>query len=502
MNTLRSNVLSNFASKAVQALGMLLFTPMYLRILGLEAVGLIGLWTTVRSFLTLLDFGMSTTLNREIAAARASEAEGGGHWNSVRTLEAISWSIALAAGLLFAILAPWTAHNWLQLTTTRPQSAIVALIFLGCAASFQLPTILYQGGLTGMERQVSMNGVIVVCSLARDVGSIVVLHLFPPTVVTFFFWQALISAAQCLAQRFMLTRALPTPAVKPRVDFSLISGFGGFMAGTGLISVTIMFVGLSDRIVLTKMVPMALFGVYSLAQTAAGSILILVSPLTTAAFPRFVALLVNEHSDRLEGLYHEFSQLVAVAIYPLASILVAFSGPALFAWTGRADYASEGHVVLSLVALATGLNSLLYLPLQLQLAARWTNLTLLTNAISAVLYVPILVLLTKRYGIVGAGIGLVLLMVGQLAIVPVVMHRRLLKGARTRWYLRDVLVPLLPSLSVGILSTFVFQVPSSRMGIVGTLFLLWILLIGATLACAPLALRRVRSIVQRSGYGV
>lgn len=502
MNTLRSNIVSNFASKAVLALGMLVFTPIYLKILGIEAVGLVGLWMTVRSFLTLLDFGMSTTLNREIAAARANGSHVGQLWNSLRTLEAISWSIALSAGLLFMVIAPWTGSHWLNLTTTSPGVVAAALVFLGWAAAFQLPTILYQGGLTGLERQVSMNRVIIACSLVRDIGAILILRVFPPTIVTFFLWQAFVSGVQCLAQGVLLRRALPAAQEKARVDFGLLRSFGKFTAGTGLISVTVMFLGLADRVVLTKVVPLAMFGVYSLVQTAAGAILILVSPMTTAAFPRFVNLFVNDRIDALTDLYHEFSQLIAIAVFPVASTLIAFSGPVLFAWTGKLDIAEHGRATLALVALATGLNALLYLPLQAQLASQWTKLTLIANAVSVIMYVPLMVVLASRFGIVGAGISLVCLMAGQLLIIPAVMHRRLLKGAGVDWYLRDLLLPALPSVIFGTLAGPTLRFPASRVGTLGVLFTYWLLLVVLTAACSPLALRRIRSLAVRRGYAV
>ena len=497
MNTLRSNILSNFASKAVLALGMLVFTPIYLHLLGLEAYGLIGFWATARGFLTLLDFGMSTTLNREIAAARASQANVGHLWNTLRTLEAVSWTLALGTGLVFALLAPWAGHHWLNLGTLPVESAVTALMFLSCAASFQLPTILYQGGLTGLERQVSMNSVIVVCSLVRDLGAIAVLHLFPTTVVTFFAWQALVSAGQCFAQRIVLARALPAATNKPRFDSGRLNELGKFTAGTGLISLTVMFIGLADGILLPRFVSLDLYGTFSLCQVAAGAILILVSPMTTAAFPRFVALVVKDQPVQWAEMYHEFAQLIAVAIFPLAAVLVGFSSSVLFVWTGSTDVARRGHVALATIALATAFNALLYLPLQAQYAARWTSLTLTANAVSVVLFIPTIVLLASNYGIEGASYALLALMVGQFCVIPPLMFRRILRGAGVRWYLNDVLVPVFPSLVLGLTARLALRLPESRIALASALLVLWIVLVAVTLVCTPLALGRVRALAAR-----
>ena len=50
------------------------FVPVYISYLGIEAYGLIGLFATLQAWLSLLDLGLSPTLNREMARLR-----GGAH---------------------------------------------------------------------------------------------------------------------------------------------------------------------------------------------------------------------------------------------------------------------------------------------------------------------------------------------------------------------------------------------------------------------------------------
>src|SRR5262249_61763233 len=43
------------------------FAPLYIKYLGVEAYGLIGIFAVLQAWLTLLDMGMTPTLNREVA---------------------------------------------------------------------------------------------------------------------------------------------------------------------------------------------------------------------------------------------------------------------------------------------------------------------------------------------------------------------------------------------------------------------------------------------------
>ena len=63
----RRNVLASFAGKMLTALLSLAFTPLFSRLLGMEAYGLIGFSITLNAALNLLDMGFSATMNREMA---------------------------------------------------------------------------------------------------------------------------------------------------------------------------------------------------------------------------------------------------------------------------------------------------------------------------------------------------------------------------------------------------------------------------------------------------
>ncbi len=45
----------------------LAFVPVYIKLLGIEAYGLIGFFLTLVAILSLLDLGLGTTLNRRLA---------------------------------------------------------------------------------------------------------------------------------------------------------------------------------------------------------------------------------------------------------------------------------------------------------------------------------------------------------------------------------------------------------------------------------------------------
>ena len=64
---MNKNIIANIANKAWGFLSILLFTPLYIKFLGVEAYGLIGFYSTLLAMLAFADMGFTATLTRETA---------------------------------------------------------------------------------------------------------------------------------------------------------------------------------------------------------------------------------------------------------------------------------------------------------------------------------------------------------------------------------------------------------------------------------------------------
>ena len=118
-SVVKRNIATNVIGGGWTILLNLLAIPVQIRILGAEAYGLIGFVTSLQSILVLFDFGIPTTLVREVARDtspdhRASHA-------LICTSSTIYWVVA--AVLVLAILAGagWIARHWLIVETLTPE---------------------------------------------------------------------------------------------------------------------------------------------------------------------------------------------------------------------------------------------------------------------------------------------------------------------------------------------------------------------------------------------
>jgi O-antigen/teichoic acid export membrane protein len=159
-------------------------------------------------------------------------------------------------------------------------------------------------------------------------------------------------------------------------------------------------------------------------------------------------------------------------------------------WTGDPQTAAQSRLLVPLLYAGAAIWSLGGVSNALQIAAGWPHFALYTNLFALVTIVPFSYFLTSRVGAVGAAGMWLLTSTLQLLVPPALLHRRVLKGERMRWYLVDLGLPVAVAAVVGAVSQAFEVMPHSRAVIASNLVLLWGIASAAVLAVCP-ELRRI-----------
>src|SRR5439155_11966103 len=129
---------------------VIILTPAYLRVLGVEAYGLIGAFIAFQTVALLFDFGLGLTLNRQLATLSAAvEKNTQEIRDTVRTFESIYWLIGALIGAAVATAAPVIAQSWFHSSAGLAAESVTAVALMGVAIGAQFPSALYLGGLLG-----------------------------------------------------------------------------------------------------------------------------------------------------------------------------------------------------------------------------------------------------------------------------------------------------------------------------------------------------------------
>lgn len=424
------------------------FIPLYIKFMGIESYGLVGFFTTLQAVFLLLDLGLTTTLNREIARYSALSEKSQDMRDLVRTLEIIYWGLAFCIGAVVLILSPFIARGWVKADTLSVEVVQKSVMLMGLVMAFQWPLGFYSGGLLGLQKQVLFNILNAVWYTLRFAGGVLVLWLISPTILAFFEWQIVVSVISTGLMALALWRNLPVSHERARFRVSIWRSIWRFAAGMSGISIMVLLLTQLDKIILSKMLSLELFGYYTLAWTIANGLTTLTSSIFTTVFPGFSQRVAVGDVEGLRNLYHRSCQLMSVVILPVAVLVALFAQEILVMWIRNPVIVANTHMLVSLLIIGTALNGLMTLPYALQLAHGWTSLAFYTNVISVIVLIPLLVVATLCYQAIGAAAIWILLNSGYVFIQLQIMHWRLLKGEQWRWYFDDVGLPLIAAMGM------------------------------------------------------
>jgi O-antigen/teichoic acid export membrane protein len=441
------NLIANFVGRGWAGLMALLFVPLYIKFMGIEAYGLVGVFVTLQVFVSLFDLGLNATVNRELARSSSDPDRLGDMRDLVRTLEVIYWAVALLIGALVGASADWLATRWIQPRELSSATVEQAIVIMGVVLCLQWPFAFYSGGLLGLQRQVAYNAILAGAATLRAVGAVLVIWLVSPTIQAFFAWQIVASALQTVLAAGALWHFLKMPDHVPAFRRELLRGVYRFSGGVAAISVVTLFLTQTDKLVLSKLLSLDAFGYYTLASTVSGTLYILITPVFSTFFPVF-AQSVARDGEGLRALYHRASQLMSVVVLPAALVLAFFAKELLLIWTRNPTTAERTHAIVAILVLGSALNGLMNVPYALQLAYGWTRLTLYSNIVALLVLVPSMLLAVVRFGPVGAATMWLVLNAGYVLITLPIMHRRILSGELRQWFAQDVGLPFAAALIV------------------------------------------------------
>lgn len=449
--SLKRNVIANYIGQGWAALMGMAFVPLYIKYLGMEAYGLIGVFAILQAWLTLLDMGMTPTLNREMA-----RFTGGAHTASsirdlLRSIEIIALGIAALVGLSILAASGWLASNWLRVENLSIDTVSQAFAIMGGVTALRFVESIYRSAIIGLQRQVMYNVVNSVLVTLRGLGAVGILMWVSSTIEAFFIWQGAVSIITLGMLASVTYRSIPKAERGGRFSMSALRGIGRFAGGMMGITFLAILLTQVDKILLSKLLTLSEYGYYALASVVAATLYLFPSPIMQAWFPRLTELHVNNHQAEFIKKYHQGAQLVSVFMGSAAMIIIVFAELIMQLWTHDDELAKRSATLLSLLAFGNLLNGLMWMPYQTQLAHGWTSFAIWVNIVAVAVIVPTIFWVTPRYGAEGVAWVWVCLNAGYVLISAHFMFRKILISEKWRWYGQDVFQPLVLAASIALL---------------------------------------------------
>ena len=455
------NIVANFIGQLWISGINLLFIPLYIKYLGIESYGLIGILAVLQAWLALLDMGMTPALSREVARYT------GGAYNlqSINDILKSIVTIAIVIGFLVSLgiflSSSWLAIHWLKVEKIPLSKVASAFTIMGVVTGLRFIESIYRNVVVGLQKQVLLNLVTGILETIRCIGAIVILVYVSPTINAFFIWQGLISLITVFIFAIIARKMIPSPPMPSKFSFKVLRGIKDFAFGIMMITILSLLLTQIDKMLLSHFLTLEQFGNYSLAFVVANSIMRVSGPVTAAVYPYLTSLHTKGDMDKLVDTYHNSSQILSVLIGSIAVFLIVYSDVILKLWTKNPALAEKIAPLVSIMTIGVLLNGLMQLPGLLQYVYNWTGLTIRINIVAICLIIPALLFIVPRYGAMGAAIIWVILNFGYITLGIYFMHKKILKGEKWRWYIDDIIKPIFSALTVVLLTRKFFTYDSS-----------------------------------------
>lgn len=463
--SLKVNILANYAGHVYVTLINLVMVPLYLRYMGAEAYGLVGFFAMLQMWFQLLDIGLTPTMARETARYLGGATDVLSLRRLMRALEGIFFASAVLGALIIISSSHVIAADWLKARTLPLDEVRQAILLMALLVALRWICGLYRGVISGMEQQVWLNGFNMAIATLR---SVLVLPLFlwvgttPTCFFTFQLAIAVIETAWLIRHSYRLLPLAPGSG-RVRWAWAPLRGVLGFSLSVAFTSSVWVAITQTDKLVLSRLLPLAEYGYFTIAVLVAGGVMLISGPISTALQPRITSFAAAGNESGVVQIYRKATQLVTLLCMPAAMLLTFFPSEVLWAWSGDAEISRQAAPVLALYAIGNGIMAVGAMPYFLQFAKGNMRLHVIGGALLAVLLIPALVWSGQNYGAIGAGYAWLGANVLYFMLWVPLVHRRYLPRLHLRWLGTDVSAIALPPLIGAFLLHAMVPMPKARL---------------------------------------
>lgn len=419
------NIIANLIGRFWGVLSLIIFTPIYISLLGESQYGIVGFYLMLISFLTIFDLGFSIAANREMAKKSTLEYKA----SVIKTFQTIYFIFAFIIAVIFLFYSEFISQEWLNLNGLDIEANII-ITLMGLCLALQFPTVLYNSALMGMEKQVSANLYQIIWGVVRGVGSVLVLYFYNESLKAFFLAQ-LVSNVIYLVVLYI---ACWSELNNLRVSFNklVLKNTWKFTSGMFLLGVLALISVQMDKVFVSKFFDIKLLGFYSISATIASIPLIFSVTVTKAIFPKMVRSSQNEKDNNYGVFYLAVNDVIATVVLLCTLTLILVTKEVLSIWGASNELTEIVGGISAILVMAQLLTSMTVLPYNLAVSSGHVR----TNLFFLILTIFSLLLFIIVFGREGLDAVARSVLITQAAIFfpyTFFLHNKLMKEVRWSW---------------------------------------------------------------------
>ncbi|MDQ2943157.1 MAG: oligosaccharide flippase family protein, partial [Candidatus Dormibacteraeota bacterium] len=288
MSRLSKNLIFNVAGQGLVLALSFIAVKFIFKQLGDDIFGIIYFNITLATVVTAaLELGVLATTSREVSLHFDSEP---GYVTAlIRTASLVYWGLGFLIVAAIFVSAPVLVEKWINLKTADPGTATTMIRILSISTMVVLPRALYTSLFRGRQRMGINNVIDVTTTIGQQIGIVVLLRLGsgPFTVAGWISATVLVSIVAYVA---VAGRLFGWRALVPRFDLGVVKRnreYTTLMMSNSVLSLVHLQ---ADKVVVSKLLPIAEFGLYGFASGIVARATFVSTAIGQVSFPSFSRL--------------------------------------------------------------------------------------------------------------------------------------------------------------------------------------------------------------------
>jgi O-antigen/teichoic acid export membrane protein len=401
MSKVSRNIVYNGLGQGLGVILSFVAVRFVFRRLGGDALGLIYFSLAFSTALSVaVQLGICESAVREVASHQGNRPE---YIKSfIRTSSTLYWIGYVSLAIAAYLAAPYLVRHWVKLGSMDALTAIKMMRILTLGALVALPGGLYRALLVGLQHM-GVTNLIDVGGKALQQGGIFLILLIHGSLFHVAYWIAVSALAPVVVYWFVCThffsvRALLLPGFSPAV----VKQNFGFASGLMTISLCSWMLVECDKVMVSKLLPLAELGLYTFARGAINQGMLLTGAINNAMFPHFSALHGAGETAELRSAYNKIQDLICFGTVLLFAA-VPFAAIPLFS---RVFDVQSAHLLLlpaTFLCVGTYMNGTLLSPYVVSLAVGRPDIIARQNLVALFIIPPVSAIAIYWFGLNGAG---------------------------------------------------------------------------------------------------
>jgi len=433
----------------------LIFVPFYIEKLGIASFGLFGLFAVAQGVFQLLDAGLAPTLTRQVARFMSGVHTAEDFKIEFRVSEICFGGVALLITIISFSWISLKENIWLsseQLEVNIIKNCINLIIF---SVAIRFVSSLYKGILRGVESHILLAKIGVINTVIKFIIAIPVIIYSNGNPIPFFLLQLTASIFEIILLRFYLTKYIPqekTIWTRTSIVLKRISSISGYL---GVLSVAWIFLSVIDKLIISKMLPLETYGIFTLGITMASLVSLATNPIGIIIGPKLIMKMKNNNFESVRDFYMEISAYTTFFASSLAAMISFFGFEIIWIWIGNKNLANNASQIMIYYGVGYILIAISTLTYLLQYARGELKLNAIGAVFQSILLPVFIIIGLIHYDIKGAACAWLSIQIIYFIIWLPIIHGQIEKNLHKIWMHKSIIPNILiPFLWCGVISTF------------------------------------------------